>query len=278
MHNESHSDQHEINHYHLTYYFEVAVECVNSLAGVLVLIAVCLAGINLFIVAVNSMTGSDYLLIDPLRATRKATILRIRLMLGEQTALALALLVAADVLDTVMKPSHAFEMNDVIKMGFLTVLRTGVAYFLAREIKELEMGGGHSSHVSMDNLVDSDSMYRRRGQHRRSGNNLTLVRSNSSKMRIQGKEKESDRTTNSNNSINAGDFEFSYDECVDEADDDYEEKYYIEDERPPSLRFRGRPGSSNKLKSCNSDTSRHRKSGSSKNKSSTSQQSVVHEE
>ena len=57
MHNESHSDQHEINHYHLTYYFEVAVECVNSLAGVLVLIAVCLAGINLFIVAVNSMTG-----------------------------------------------------------------------------------------------------------------------------------------------------------------------------------------------------------------------------
>lgn len=57
MHNESHSDHHEINHYHLTYYFEVAVECVNSLAGLLVLIAVCLAGINLVIVAINSVTG-----------------------------------------------------------------------------------------------------------------------------------------------------------------------------------------------------------------------------
>ena len=78
-------------------------------------------------------------MIDPLHATRKATILRIRLMLGEQTALALALLVAADVLDTVMKPSHAFEINDVIKMGFLTVLRTGVAYFLAREIKMVDV-------------------------------------------------------------------------------------------------------------------------------------------
>jgi len=75
---------------------------------------------------------------NPLHSTDKASILKIRLMLGEQTALALALLVAADVLDTVIKPSHAYEMNDVIKMGFLTVLRTGLAYFLAREIKELE--------------------------------------------------------------------------------------------------------------------------------------------
>jgi hypothetical protein len=54
---ESHFEQHEINHYHLTFYFEVAVECVNSLAGLLVLLAVCLAGVNLGIVAINSVTG-----------------------------------------------------------------------------------------------------------------------------------------------------------------------------------------------------------------------------
>jgi len=47
-------------------------------------------------------------------------------------------LVAADVVDTVIKPTHAYEMNVVIKMGFITVLRTGLAYFLAREIKEQE--------------------------------------------------------------------------------------------------------------------------------------------
>lgn len=65
--------------------------------------------------------------------------MRIRLILGEQIALALGLLVASDILDTVLKPSHAYELLDVIKMGFVTVLRTGLAYFLALEIKELEV-------------------------------------------------------------------------------------------------------------------------------------------
>lgn len=70
--------------------------------------------------------------------TFKSSVLRIRLILGEQIALALALLVASDILDTVLKPSHAYEVLDVVKMGFVTILRTGLAYFLAREIKELE--------------------------------------------------------------------------------------------------------------------------------------------
>jgi uncharacterized membrane protein len=34
-------------------------------------------------------------------------------MLGELTALALAVLVAADVVDTVIKPTHEYEMNEV---------------------------------------------------------------------------------------------------------------------------------------------------------------------
>ena len=41
-----------------------------------------------------------------------------------QTALALAILVAADVLDTVLKPPHAYELTDVMKMGFVTIMRT----------------------------------------------------------------------------------------------------------------------------------------------------------
>ena len=59
-------------------------------------------------------------------------------MLCEHTALALCILVAADVLDTVIKPVHAYLLADVVKMGFVTILRTGIAYFLARELKELE--------------------------------------------------------------------------------------------------------------------------------------------
>lgn len=82
-----------------------------------------------------SATSSPNTIISP---TFKSSVLRIRLILGEQIALALALLVASDILDTVLKPSHAYEVLDVVKMGFVTILRTGLAYFLAREIKELE--------------------------------------------------------------------------------------------------------------------------------------------
>ncbi len=81
-------------------------------------------------------------MINPLHPNPKhneiATIGRVRLMLCEHTALALCVLVAADVLDTVIKPVHAYLLADVVKMGFVTILRTGIAYFLARELKELE--------------------------------------------------------------------------------------------------------------------------------------------
>ena len=50
---------HEINHYHLSYYFEIAVECINSIAGLIILFAVFLAIVNLFIVAINASTGRN---------------------------------------------------------------------------------------------------------------------------------------------------------------------------------------------------------------------------
>lgn len=217
--NESHFDHHEINHYHLSFYFEMAVEFINSLAGVLVLMAVCLAGVNLIIVGVNSMTGSQYGMFNPLHSTDKASILKIRLMLGEQTALALALLVAADVLDTVIKPSHAYEMNDVIKMGFLTVLRTGLAYFLAREIKELETV--HTAPKLNDGYDNNDDSYCREGvmikdgsrkyssanlrkncsmQSMRSNHSAKSNQSHSRWERQSNDRKDSDVTTNSNHS------------------------------------------------------------------------------
>ena len=46
--------------------------------------------------------------------TETATVARIRLMLGEHTALALGVLVAADVLDTVLKPAHAYQLGKLV--------------------------------------------------------------------------------------------------------------------------------------------------------------------
>jgi uncharacterized membrane protein len=138
-------EHHEDESYHLSQFFEVAVEIINSVAGIIILIACFLAGLNLILVAVNSMTGASLRMIDPLHDQDKATLIRIRQTLGEQTALALAVLVAADVLDTVLKPAHAYELADVIKMGFVTMLRTGLAYFLALEIKEIHVETGQSN-------------------------------------------------------------------------------------------------------------------------------------
>lgn len=141
MHNETEGFfDHEIHHYHFAHLFEFSVEVINTGAGMMVIFALCLGFINLFIVGYNAATDKELMLINPLHSghNRVATVVAIRLMLGELTALALAVLVAADVVDTVIKPTHAYEMNVVIKMGFITVLRTGLAYFLAREIKEQE--------------------------------------------------------------------------------------------------------------------------------------------
>ncbi len=157
-----HIGEHDITHYHLSYYFEIAVECINSVAGLIVLFAVLLAGVNLLIIAFNVAAGHRLRMIDPLHyhavteaTCIKSSVLRIRLMMGEQIALALGLLVASDILDTVIKPSHAYELLDVVKMGFVTVLRTGLAYFLAREIKDLEEDHQHHASKNRQGRVQS---------------------------------------------------------------------------------------------------------------------------
>jgi Protein of unknown function (DUF1622) len=61
------------------------------------------------------LLDTKFRLVNPLHHARSltetATISRIRLMLGEHTALALGVLVAADVLDTVLKPAHAYQLG-----------------------------------------------------------------------------------------------------------------------------------------------------------------------
>lgn len=133
--------------YELSNYFEIAIEYINAVAGILVLFAIVMTGLNLGVLGLNALFGLQINMINPLTPNRKlkVSIIRIRLMLGEWTALALSLLVATDVLDTVLRPSHAFEMNDVLKMGLFTVIRTGVAYFLAKEIKDLEIDDHYPS-------------------------------------------------------------------------------------------------------------------------------------
>lgn len=48
-----------ITEYHLSHYFELAVECINSFAGLIVLAAVLLAGTNLLIISTNVACGKS---------------------------------------------------------------------------------------------------------------------------------------------------------------------------------------------------------------------------
>ncbi len=106
---------HEINHYHLSKLFEMTVECINTIAGILVIFAIILSGYNILLIISNSVFSTNYTMINPLLTSNChgcLTITKVRLMLGEYTALALSVLVAADVLDTVIKPVHAYSLHD----------------------------------------------------------------------------------------------------------------------------------------------------------------------
>ena len=53
-------------------------------------------------------------------------------------ALALMVMVAADVLETMVKPASKLDLTCIYKLGLIAVIRTGLAYFLGKEMKEIE--------------------------------------------------------------------------------------------------------------------------------------------
>jgi uncharacterized membrane protein len=57
---------------------------------------------------------------------------RTRLALGRTLALALEFLLAADILQTLIAPS----VQQVISLGIIAIIRTGLNYFLAKEIEQ----------------------------------------------------------------------------------------------------------------------------------------------
>lgn len=59
---------------------------------------------------------------------------QIRIQLGSSIALALELLLGADILQTAVAPSW----NDIGQLAAIAGLRTGLNYFLGRELKEIK--------------------------------------------------------------------------------------------------------------------------------------------
>ena len=63
---------------------------------------------------------------------------------------ALNFLVAVDIIETLIKPAHSYEMTDLFKLALIAAVRTILAYFLAKETEELEheLLKHHATHES----------------------------------------------------------------------------------------------------------------------------------
>lgn len=69
----------------------------------------------------------------------KASFSRVRLQLGEITALGLEILVVADVMETLNElETKNFSLETLAKIGAVALLRTLLAYALGSEVKEIQ--------------------------------------------------------------------------------------------------------------------------------------------
>jgi len=130
--------------------FEISAELINAVGG-LILLSVTLMSIvhtlQYFIydnILSNSLIQKIVNYKEENNAPKlwigkgKCTIDNIRLRLGSGITFALELLVAADVIDTLTKPAHLYQMETLQKILLVVVIRTALSYFLNKEIEELQ--------------------------------------------------------------------------------------------------------------------------------------------
>jgi len=129
-------------------FFEMSTGIVNVSSGLLLLLGCVLAIANAFLYMLNRISGSKWPMLAGFDEPRgghpkdfrppPVQLARVRLQLGSLIMLALTLLVASDVIETIVKPVHAYTFESMYKLSIVAILRTGLSYFLAREVKELE--------------------------------------------------------------------------------------------------------------------------------------------
>lgn len=84
------------------------------------------------VIVVGVAAGAAHL-VRGLLARRSSTFTETRLMVARYLALALEFQLAADILSTAISPSW----DQIGKLGAIAVIRTGLNYFLSREVREM---------------------------------------------------------------------------------------------------------------------------------------------
>lgn len=114
-------------------------------AGLIVCIGAVLTTINTFLFFINKAFGTSFrTLMDFWPYPNAVQLTRVKLQLGYTASVSLQLLVVADVLDTLLQPSHSFTVEELVKLAMIAGIRTVLALFLNFEVQqcehELEMG------------------------------------------------------------------------------------------------------------------------------------------
>ena len=126
---------------------EEALRYMNSFGSFVLLFGVATALVNFSLLLVQHVTGRPFHVV--LAVTQKhrspLTLDRIKLELTQMVSFSLLLLVAVDVLETLLKPGHEFAMEELYKMVLIGSIRTTLAYFLGKETEEILHHIAHSS-------------------------------------------------------------------------------------------------------------------------------------
>jgi uncharacterized membrane protein len=146
--------------------FEQALQYMNSFGSIVLLFGVAISFVNFFLLLVQYMTGFSFYIVFAITQKQRSilTLDRIKLELARMIGYSLLLLVASDILETLLKPAtgaHAYDMDELYKMILIGGIRTTLAYFLGKETEEILHHIAHEEHSSLpahhnDDEVEAD--------------------------------------------------------------------------------------------------------------------------
>jgi uncharacterized membrane protein len=122
-------------------FFENGVAFINYFGGLLLLCSVSISLLNTFAWFINRLFGTKLKLFFSFSPGAKAVpvqLTRVKYQLGTIISVALMIMVAADILETMVKPAHKVTIESLYKLVMISCIRTGLAYFLGKEMEELE--------------------------------------------------------------------------------------------------------------------------------------------
>jgi uncharacterized membrane protein len=136
--------------------FETALHTMNYIGSWILLFGVGVALLNFGILVIQYFTGLKFRIMFALTQpnAKHLTLDHIKLELGRIVSFSLLLLVAADVLETLLKPMHDLSMEDLYKMALVGGIRTTLAYFLGKELEEIVHHIAH--HDELHDAHDDD--------------------------------------------------------------------------------------------------------------------------